>query len=377
MTTYDTIIIGAGGMGAACARHLARRGLRVLVLEQFTLAHDRGSSHGRARVIRKAYFEDPRYVPMLHRAYALWRELEAESDEQLLFFCGVLNMGPAEHACIQGVRQCAIEHALPHEIVDAGEIRRRWPTFAPEDADVGVFETDGGFHLPERAIELHARFAAQQGADFRWSTKVRSWSATANDVRVRTDTDEFVAKNLVVTAGAWLGELESEIGALLQVERQVQLWWKPKDPSLCRHDRMPAFIHFTGDRAYYGIPAMADEGLKLGRHHGGEISTPDAVDRSLRPEDEADVRAYIRRHAPNADGPLLDHAVCMYTNTPDDHFILDRHPRHRNVIIAGGFSGHGFKFAPLVGEVVADLLTTGESRTPVGLFSATRFRQGC
>ncbi|MCB9855054.1 MAG: N-methyl-L-tryptophan oxidase [Phycisphaerales bacterium] len=376
MATYDTIIIGAGGMGSAVAYHAARRGQRVLAIDRFTPAHDKGSSHGRSRVIRKAYFEDPRYVPMLHRAYELWHELDRNTNEKLLHFCGVLNMGPAEHECIRGVLDCAREHGLPHELLDATEIERRWPTFKPAPDDVGVFEADGGFHLPERAIQLHLQLAETNGAEFRWSTEVRSWKATPDEVRIATSDGEHVAKNLVITAGAWLPTLANALALPIKIERQVQLWWKPKDAALCRHDRMPAFIHFTADRAYYGIPSTADEGPKIARHHGGDITTADALDRSLRTEDESDVRAYIRNHVPNADGPLLAHAVCMYTNTPDDHFILDRHPQHENVIIAGGFSGHGFKFAPLVGEITADLLDANAEREPIGLFEIKRLMRG-
>lgn len=372
MRACDAIIIGLGGMGSAVACHLAARGLRVVGLDRYTPVHDQGSSHGRSRVIRKAYFEDPRYVPMLHRAYELWHELEQQTNEKLLHFCGVLNMGPAEHECIRGVRECTIEHNLPHEILDADEIARRWPAFKPAANDVGIFEADGGFHLPERAIQLHLQRAEANGAQFHWATRARNWHADAAGVRVQTDKGEFSAKHLVITAGAWLGDIAADLALPLKVERQVQLWWAAKEPLLCRHDRMPAFIHFTHDRAYYGIPSMHDEGPKIGRHHGGDITTADAIDRSLRPEDEADVRDYIRRHIPNADGPLLAHSVCMYTNTPDDHFILDRHPQHENVIVAGGFSGHGFKFSPFVGEVVADLLTKGQSDSPIGLFGIQR-----
>lgn len=374
MATYDTIIIGAGGMGSAIACHLARRGQRVLAIDRFTPAHDKGSSHGRSRVIRKAYFEDPRYVPMLHRAYDLWRELEQETREKLLYFCGVLNMGPADHACIRGVRQSVTQHALQHEVLDAGEIERRWPVFRPHENDVGIFEADGGFHPPERAVRLHVQLAESRGAVFRWSSTVRTWTSNPVEVRVATDDAEYTARNLVISAGAWLETIAGNLGIPLAIERQVQLWWQTADPALFRHDRMPAFIHFTGDRAYYGIPALGDEGVKISRHHGGEKTNADEIDRSLRPPDEADVRDYLRRHVPAANGPLRSHAVCMYTNTPDDHFILDRHPQHENVIVAGGFSGHGFKFAPLVGEFVSEMITTGTSAAQAELFSIDRFR---
>ena len=370
---YDAIILGCGGMGSAAAYHLAARGLRVLTLDRHNPAHELGSSHGRSRVIRKAYFEDPRYVPLLHRAYELWHLLETITGSTLLHRCGVLNIGPADHPCVQGAQQSATLHGLPFELLDSSEIHRRWPALAPGEFDSAVFESDAGFVPPETTTRLHIELATRHGAVMHWSTPVRSWCADASGVRVRSDDDEFTGRALVITAGAWLPELTGSSLPPLRVERQVQLWWTPKQPALVRHDRLPAFIHFTDSGVYYSAPLRdGDPGIKIARHHGGATTTAESLDRTLHPADEADVRAYIRRHIPVADGPLAARSVCMYTNTPDDHFILDHHPAHENVIIAGGFSGHGFKFAPLVGEIVADLVTSGQSRMPVGAFSLKR-----
>lgn len=408
-------------MGSAACYHLARRGLSVLGLEQFDLSHDRGSSHGRSRVIRKAYFEDPRYVPLLHRTYALWRLLEAACGERLMHLAGVLNLGPPDHVCIQGAQRSAEEHGLPHEALDAREVHRRWPGLVPNEGDVGLFESDAGFLLPELCCAAHVRLAREHGARIEARQKVLRWSADHSGVTVETDGERFEATYLVITAGAWLPEVVRQgggnegrgnkgggsreaapanafvHGGALTVERQVQAWFRPRDPALFRVGRLPAFVHFLNsarddaregrtaeehplphDRgsdnpaAFYAIPALGEEGVKVARHHGGAVTTAEAVDRSFAAADEQEIRRYLARHLPQADGPVIDAKICLYTNTPDDHFILDRHPSHSNVLIAGGFSGHGFKFAPVVGEVLADLIVEGRTGHPIEFLGARR-----
>lgn len=371
--SYDVIVLGLGAMGSAAAHSLVRRGLRVLGIEQFDIAHDRGSSHGRSRVIRKAYFEDSRYVPMLHRVYDLWRELEQSTNVELMRLNGCLNIGPADHACVLGARSSAEQHGLAHEVLDAAEIHRRWPGLRPGDDDIGIYETEAGFLIPERAVRLQVDLARAGGAVIHTGEVVRAWSATSSGVRVETDGECYVGGHLVITAGAWLATVAAELDLPLRVERQVQTWFEPKVEGVFRAERMPAFIHFLGEPAYYGIPMREAEGIKVARHHGGQITSADAIDRQLTAEDEADVRTYLARHLPDADGPLLDAKVCMYTNTPDDHFIIDRHPQFPNVLIAGGFSGHGFKFSPLVGEILADLAIRSATDEAIELFSLRRF----
>lgn len=370
--TYDVIVSGVGAMGSATCYHLARRGLHVLGIEQFDIANDRGSSHGRSRVIRKAYFEDPRYVPLLHRTYEMWRELENEAGVQLLHLNGCLNLGPSDHECIQGARRSAEDHGLTHEVLDCNEIKRRWPAFKPNESDVGIYEPEGGFLIPEQCVKLHVDLAQAHAADIRPQEKVLRWSETPNDIQVETDKSKYAAKHLVITAGAWLSQLVTDSNLPLCVERQVQMWFEPKVPEHFIAEEMPAFIHFTGSRAFYGIPTRADEGIKIGEHHGGDITTADEINRQATDEDEANVRAYLARHMPDANGPLKDAEVCIYTNTPDDHFIIDRHPRHANVLIAGGFSGHGFKFAPVVGRALSDLIVDNQTDHALDLFSLHR-----
>ncbi|MCG8407464.1 MAG: N-methyl-L-tryptophan oxidase [Phycisphaerales bacterium] len=370
--TYDVIVSGIGAMGGAACYHLARRNLRVLGIEQYKIDHDQGSSHGRSRVIRKAYFEDPRYVPLLHRTYEMWRELEKATDLRLLHLNGCLNLGPPDHECIQGAKQSAEEHGLPHEVLNGDEIKRRWPAFKPNESDIGIYEPDGGFLVPEQCVKLHVDLACNHGADIRTEERVLKWSAKPDGVRVETDKDDYAAKHLVITSGAWLGNVVSEMTSLLCIERQVQLWFEPNVHEHCTAKRMPVFIHFTGDRAFYGIPMLGDEGIKIGEHHCGHITTADGINRQITDEDEANVRAYLSRHMPDANGLLRDAEVCMYTNTPDDHFIVDRHPRHDNVLIAGGFSGHGFKFSPVVGQALSDLILDNATEQAIDLFSMNR-----
>jgi len=371
---YDVIVLGLGAMGAAACDRLARRGLNVLGVEQFDLAHDCGSSHGRSRVIRKAYFEDPRYVPLLHATYDLWHALERETGESLFHRVGVLNLGPPDHPCIAGVQRSVNEHGLAHEVLDAPAVRRRFPAFTNIDGCVGLFEADAGYLVPEQCIQLLARSAMQRGATLRTNTRVSDFESVADGVVVQIDGAELRANALILTAGPWLPAIVPELNLPLKIERQVQLWFDPQDAALFAPPNLPAFIHFTGDRAYYGIPTDGRAGVKISRHHGGTITDPDRIVRTPQPADEVDVRDYIRSHLPAADGPLRDARVCMYTNTPDDHFILDRHPTQRGIWVAGAFSGHGFKFAPVVGEVLADWITTGVTAHPVGLFAIDRFR---
>ncbi len=373
MQTFDVIVLGVGGMGSAVCYHLARRGLGVLGIEQFDLLHDRGSSHGRTRVIRQAYFEDPHYVPLVRRSFEFWRALERESGETLYRATGCLNLGPAEHECVMGARRSAEMHGLAYEMLDRDEIRRRWPALEPDVRDVGVFEEDAGFLLPEKCVAAHARLAEAAGCRIEVRRRVLGFRAEANAVTVETDGGAYRGKALVITAGAWLGQVATELQLPLHVERQVQTWFAPKEPAIFEAGRMPVFIHFVAERAYYAIPAHEQPWVKIARHHGGLFTTPDRVNRNISPADEHDIRWYIQRYLPAADGPLADGKVCLYTNTPDDHFIIDRHPAHGNVFIAGGFSGHGFKFAPVVGEIMADLVRRGRTSQPIETFSIRRF----
>lgn len=372
-SNFDVIICGLGVMGVSAARSLAGRGLRVLGLEQFDIPNDRGSSHGKSRVIRTAYFEDPRYVPLCRSAFAAWAELEREAGRQLIFRTGVLNMGPPEHECTRGVLESVRQHGLEHEVLTAADIRERWPALVPNDTDVGVFESAAGYLTPEACVTALAESARHRGATLRTQTRVDRWTIEGDGVVVEAGGERYVGKQLVITAGGWFADAVQSLGVSLNVERQVQLWWQPADVNAIAPGRTPVFIHFVDDRAYYSIPPFGDYGIKISRHHGGEITTADAVDRTCRDADEADVRNYIRRHIPAADGPRIDAQVCLYTNTPDDHFLVDRLPGADRVWVAGGFSGHGFKFGPVIGDALADFVCDGRTNAPIDHFRFNRF----
>ncbi|MBS2014451.1 MAG: N-methyl-L-tryptophan oxidase [Deltaproteobacteria bacterium] len=383
-TRFDVLVLGVGGMGAATVAHLAERGLAVVGVDRHDIPNALGSSHGDTRVIRKAYFEDPRYVPLLERAYTLWSELEERAGETLFVRTGCLNVGPPSHPAIVGVRESVARHALAHEVLDASEVRARFPAFLPSPSDLGVFEADAGFLRVEACTRAHARWAERRGAVLLANRGVVATSIAPHDVHVTLDDGvELRARSLVVSAGPWLAAdpaLEAiAAGLRLSVERQVQLYFRPHEAFPMTAPALPAFIHFAADRAFYGIPMHAEHGdapaLKVCRHHGGaEVASPDALDREVHEADVEPVRGFMREHLPGGDGPLLRARVCMYTNTPDAHFVVGHLPGHANVVVLGGFSGHGFKMASVIGEIGADLVTTGRSAFDLDLFRPDRAR---
>lgn len=388
MTSRDVLVLGVGGMGAAALAHIAGRGMRVIGVEQHDVPSDRGSSVGESRIIRKAYFEDERYVPLLHRAYELWHELESETDNtgRLFVRTGCLNLGPAAHPSIRGVLDSVTRHRLPHERLSDVDVRDRFPAFRPAMGDVGVYEADAGYLRVEACTRAHARLADSKGAELRTNATVQALEVHASGVRATLhDGNVIEAKHLVITAGAWLAsghalrELAMDLPPLV-VERQVQFWFRPLDEELARTPAMPVFVHFVADRAYYGVPLgdglpvpTSEPGLKVCRHHGGAATTADALDRSVHDADEATVRDYLRAHLPNGDGPTLMTRVCMYTNTPDQNFVVGRHPRWPHVVVLGGFSGHGYKMASVMGEIAADLVEHGRSSFDLAIFDPSRF----
>jgi sarcosine oxidase len=361
-TDYDAIVVGLGALGSAAAYHLARRGKRVLGLEAQQPGHTLGSSHGESRIIRMAYFEHPKYVVLLRRAYSLWEALQREADSELLRIAGGLFLGPADGVLFSGSRRSAELHHLQHELLDAAEVRRRFPVLHPREDDVALFEPSAGILFPERCIEAHLRLAALYGADTHHREAVRGWHAASGEVEVETAAGRYRAGSLVLTAGAWLGQLVQELALPLRPERNVVFWLRPREsPAAFEPERFPIYVWDTGsDGMYYGIPHLARPGVKVARHHTGQFCDPDTVSRETAPEDEAPVRAFVRRFMPDLDGPVASSIVCLYTNTLDDHFVVDRHPMYPKVVFAGGCSGHGFKFATVLGEVLTDLALTGK-----------------
>jgi sarcosine oxidase len=373
---YDAIVIGLGGMGSAAAFHLASRGQRVLGLEQFELLHDRGSSHGLTRIIRLAYHEHPSYVPLLRRSYELWHALEALAGERLLITTGSLEGGPEDGPMFRGALDAARVHDLPHEVLDVTELRRRYPAYGELDPSTRVvLQADGGFLLAERSLLAHVNQALAHGAELHFHERVREWQPTAEGgVTVVTDRAAYVADRLVISAGSWAGRLVPGLAPLAVPERQVLAWLQPTQPELFTPQRFPVFILDVEDGSYYGFPVHDVPGFKFGRyHHLREPIDPDDPDRSTRPDDEAILRAFAIRHFPDGAGPTIMLKTCLFTNSPDEHFIIDLLPDAPQVAIAAGFSGHGYKFCSLVGEVMADLALDGATRHDIGLFSLGRF----
>lgn len=369
-------------MGSAAAYHLAVRGRRVIGIDRFTPPHDRGSSHGRTRVIRQAYFEHPAYVPLLLRAYELWRELELDSDEPLLRLCGGLMLGGPESAVVAGSLRSARAHSLPHELLEARELRRRFPVFRLPDGAVGLFEQRAGLVFCEAAVRAHLRAATRAGALLRFEERVLEWNIRGqSSVTVTTDRAVHEAEQLIVTPGSWAPELLGSLGASMSVERQVQFWFRPVgDIEAFAPDRFPVYIWQPAGSTVacpYGFPAVDGPGggVKISLHRKAEIErcTPDSVDRRVRDDDVATMRSAMREFLPALDGEMTHAATCLYTLTPDQHFVIGAHPRLAQVILAVGFSGHGFKFCPVVGELLADLATMGRTPFDLSLFQPGRF----
>lgn len=375
--SWDVIVLGVGGMGSAALSHLAARGARVLGLEQFEPMHGLGSSHGNSRIIRQTYFLDSRYVSLAKRAYELWRELETSTAEHLMTVSGGLMLGPRDHNVVDGAFKSAQEHELAHELLDATELRLRFPAMSFRDGEWGLYEPTAGFLRPEACIRAHLARAVANGAEARFGTRVLDWGSGSNGVRVRTSTGEsFEAKQLVITAGAWLGKISAQLGLPLTVERQVMHWFAPatraEEPAL---EALPIYIVARDEGRAYGFPFAGGEGMKVAFYRSFVATQPETVDRHVGPEEVAPVRAFLKGLIPGAAAQYRQSKVCLYTLTPDEHFIIGAHPQHDNVVLAGGFSGHGFKFCSVVGEIVAQLALDGGTSHAIGLFSPKRFER--
>jgi sarcosine oxidase len=372
--TFDVIVIGVGGMGSAAACELARRGRRVLALEQFALGHDRGSSHGHTRIIRKAYYEHPDYVPLVCRAFERWYDLEQRQGIHLLSGCPCLSIGRADSAMIAGVRASAAQHHLPVGTLDAAELRRRFPAFQFGEDYEGVLEHSAGFLYVDDCVQAYACEAVRLGATIQDNEPVVSWQAGEREVTVQTTATRYTAARLLITAGPWASELLASRGAFLRVMRQVVQWFGTRDDALFRRDAFPLYIADTPQGHFYGFPVLNANGAKVAQHYGApELMHPSEIERTIKPEDEERARAFLREYLPMIDGPRRRASVCIYTLTPDRHFIIDLHPDHSNVALAAGFSGHGFKFAAVVGEILADLADNGRTQLPISMFCIKRF----
>ena len=374
--TYDVAIVGLGGIGSAIAAHCAGRGASVIGLEQFTPAHDRGSSHGKSRMIRQAYFEDPAYVPLVLRSYELWRALERQSGQELLRITGVLSVGAENSKIISGTQRAAVRHGLALEKWSRGEVRERYPSIRLLEDEIALFEPDGGVLDPEQAVGAHLKVAQSSEAQLRFNTVVRSWEASDRGVTLALhDGNTISATRLILSLGPWFKEALGGFGVTLRVQRNVQVWFTPATNAY----QAPRFPAFLLDRAglpapLYGFPDFGD-GVKVAFHGFGDLTTADELNRDVDPaRDVEPVARATDAWMPGAASSFREAKPCMYSLTPDGNFVIDRDPHHANVILCGGFSGHGFKFAPVIGEVAADLALDGGSRHQIDFLSLRRFR---
>jgi sarcosine oxidase len=374
---YDVAVVGLGGMGSAILSHCAARGANALGIEQFQPAHDLGASHGKSRMIRKAYFEDPAYVPLVIRAYELWRQLERETNETLLRMTGVLSVGDESSEIIAGTLRAAKEHKLSVERLSQREVKARYPTLALGKDEVALFETDGGVLNPESAVGAHLEAAQRKGAEMRFGVAMESWQPVDNGFELRlSDGAHVSSKKLVLALGPWFQKMLGSLGVGLRVQRNIQAWFFPATDVY----QAPGFPSFLVDRPglpapLYGFPDFGD-GVKAAFHGAGDLTDAQHIDREVNwTKDVEPIAQALEQWMPAAAKTFREAKPCMYSLTPDEHFVIDHHPDNPGLILCGGFSGHGFKFAPIVGEIGADLALEGGSRHQIEFLSLRRFRK--
>ncbi|MGI8819961.1 MAG: N-methyl-L-tryptophan oxidase [Chthoniobacterales bacterium] len=376
--TYDICVVGLGGMGSAILAHSAARGARVIGLEQFPRGHELGSSAGRTRMIRQAYFEDPAYVPLLRRAYVLWRDLEQNTGAHLLQITGVLAVGLDSSEIIQGIRRAAGQHDLLIEPLAAAEVRRLYPMLQLQPGEAAILEPGAGVLQPERAIAAHLALAERHGATTRFNAAMASWEARDGGFDILlADSSLIEARVLILALGPWVQRTLTDLGVPIRAQRNVQAWFTPATS----HYAAPGFPAFLLDRAglpapLYGFPDFGD-GVKAAFHGWGELTEAQHLDRVI--DERRDIAPLVRAMndwMPHAAAKFRDAKACLYSLTPDEHFIVDRHPAHDRLLLCGGFSGHGFKFAPVIGEIAADLALDGGTSHPIDFLSLRRFPRG-
>lgn len=374
--TYDVAVAGLGGMGSAVLAHCARRGARTIGLDRFARGHDLGASAGKSRLIRQAYFEEPAYVPLVLRAYELWRELERTAGAALLRITGLLTVGEDDSEIINGTRRAAEAHQLQVETLNRAVMKQRYATVLIEGGEVALFERAAGVLNPEGAIRAHLQAAQEHGAEMRFEMALQNWRTIADGFEIQTSDGETIrSRKLVLTLGPWLKPALEALGIPIRVQRNVQAWFSPSVDAY-HAARFPAFLlNRRGLPApLYGFPDLGD-GIKAAFHGWGDLTEADKLDRAIdERRDIAPLAQAMEEWMPGATAAFLEAKACMYSLTPDEHFVVDHHPQDANAILCGGFSGHGFKFAPVVGEIAADLALDGGSRHEIGFLSLRRFR---
>jgi sarcosine oxidase len=376
MASFDVAVIGLGATGSAALAALAQRSRRVIGIERFASGHDRGSSHGATRVIRLGYFEHPSYVPLLRAAYPLWRELEARSGRALMTITGIVEIGASHSELVKGTLHSSRLHGLAHDILDSQTVMARFPAFRLGQDFVGVFQPEGGFLRVEPAIEAMIALARGAGAEIATEEPVLALEPRGSGVRVTTVHRTIDAASAIVAAGPWLKSLVPDLPVAIRVTRQVSGWFEPRDAreaAFFAAGRFPVFLLQNQHGIYYGFPPDGAKGVKVAKHHHfDETVDPDRYDRDVSPRDEAAIRAVLKAHLPGADGRLLSAKTCLYTMTPHGDFLIDLLPGHPQIIVASPCSGHGFKFAPVIGEILADLATTGRTAHDISRFCLAR-----
>ncbi len=374
MPTFDVAIIGTGGVGSAALAYLAQSGARVLGIDRFTPPHSYGSSHGQTRVIRMAYFEHPDYVPLLRQAYQCWSELEAATDRRLYFPTGVLQIGPEQGEVIAGIRRSAQEHHLAIESFPFQEIASTFPGVLPPDNCVGLLERDAGYLLVSECIEAYLSLAKRHGATLQNDSPVIEWKHTGSEFEIRTEAEIVQAKQLVICGGAWASQLLLGLNVPLTILRKHLYWYQNQAKAYTSAASFPVFLLETAGGIYYGFPQIDALGVKLARHDGGErIAGPDAHHQTQEDTDRQNVETFVRNHLPQLSQKLTRHSACMYTMTDDHHFVVGTHPSNSQLHFAAGLSGHGFKFASALGQILADLVLSGKTESPIGFLSPNRF----
>lgn len=369
---YDVVVAGVGGCGSSALYHLARRGVRAVGIDRFPVAHDRGSSHGDTRVIRQAYFEHPDYVPLLRRAYELWREIEDDAGADLLDVCGLLMVGPEEGEILGGARLAATKYDVPLEILDAGAAAARCPGMVVPEGLGAVWEPMGGYLRVEDCVRTHIEQAVRRGAELRTGESIVRWDAGPDGVRVETDREVYEADRLILTPGSWAPGLLQDVGVAFEILRKVLLWYPREAPASPVPDH--TFFYELPYGLFYGFPCIDGQTVKVAQHSGGTVvADPLDVERALLPGDLPEADRFVSEILPGAVSTAGRHAVCLYTMTTDGHFVIDRHPRHENVVFATGFSGHGFKFMSAMGAILSELAVDGRTESPIDFLGTHRF----
>lgn len=373
-TTYDAIVIGLGAMGSAATYHLALRGQSVLGLDMYEPGHAHGSSHGEHRLIRNSSFREDGYVPLANRAFQLWRALEAESSRQILKILGEVRLSYLDLDAQWGITLEDIERDPYRELLSEDDLARRFPGFRLYDGMIATYEAEAGYLRPEVGVAAHLEQATWRGATIRRPERVKSWTVDGNGVRVDTDAGQYRAERLIITAGPWADQMLRDRGLPLSVMRIVNGYFDPTKPEYWKAENgAPNFLLTVPEGGFYGMPADEGVGLKIGLHQGEIFESVDAVKREIEDEEIEYLRTVLDRYMPGASGPVVKQITCVYTMTPDEDFIVERHPEHSQVVYGCGFSGRGYKFSPTIGEILADLALEGSTRHNIGFLSSERF----